>query len=72
MMIMLSRKSVKIKKLHTLLIGKMWKKLIGVKIVKNKNERKIKYLTKGTKQRSDDEQIWLKVVLDDSNGITPG
>lgn len=44
------------KKLHTLLIGKMWKKLI-VKIVKNKSERKIKYLTKGTKQRSDDEQI---------------
>lgn len=72
MMIMLSRKSVKIKKLHTLLIGKMWRKLIGVKIVKNKSERKIKYLTKGTKQRSDDEQIWLKVVLDDSNGITPG
>lgn len=60
------------KKLHTLLIGKMWKKLIGVKIVKTKNERKIKYLTKGTKQRSDDEQIWLKVVLDDSNGITLG
>lgn len=49
----------------------MWKKLIWVKIIK-KSKRNIKYFMKATKQRSDDKQIWLKVILDDSNGIMPG
>ena len=31
------------------------------------SKRKVQYLTRGTKQRSDDKQIVTKIALDDSN-----